>query len=282
MPETKDANSKEQHRKRDAAAAVLLFGAADYLSAGYLWRRHAPRAYSGLLDNQSWRWDDQRQKYVSSSGKTLTDDHAKKLSILFALAMALEFEDDAAHAFSGIVSVKQWAESFAGKLRSTFVVQGALGVGGLHRVTATDEATIVGSVADETGLAFSLDRMKNFAASIEAKKDSDGNPLKESAVRNRSGLYAAATNTTYEATKRNSHVRAKSPDGKPLFLFERSILSDAVLDHCYDTEHTEGCVEAAAAGWVPIGTLPLPGLRTCRMACVCEMRHTLVPPKDES
>jgi hypothetical protein len=61
-----------------------------------------------------------------------------------------------------------------------------------------------------------------------------------------------------------------------LKLWERSILTDGA-DHCADGEFTEGCVGVAEAGWQEAGTLPLPGLRTCAMNCLCAMEYRVFP-----
>lgn len=273
----------ETQRKRDEAAILLLlsFDSSDYLAASYLWRKHSPRAYSGLLDESGWRWDETRQRFVSIHGRTLTDDNAKKLAVLLAAAISLEMEDITKGAVQGLTPVDKWQEMMTEKLRSLYLAEMGMAVGGFHRITANDTAQMGGSITDQTGLSYSLNRLDNFAANIRSGKDNQGNDLKEPAALTRASLYGTSANWVYEIGRRLSHRRATDPEkGLALFLYERNVLAPA--EHCSDTEFTEGCLEASAAGWQPIGTLSLPGERTCAVNCKCSMSYSLLPPRDDA
>lgn len=41
----------------------------------------------------------------------------------------------------------------------------------------------------------------------------------------------------------------------------------------------DGCADATAQGWVPIGTLPAPGSRDCRARCRCTLIYRAVPAR---
>lgn len=74
----------------------------------------------------------------------------------------------------------------------------------------------------------------------------------------RAQMYAEAERTTYEAMHRAGMAAAG-------FEEERNILGGG--DNC------EGCLDATAEDWVPIGTLTEVGSRNCLSNCNCEISY---------
>jgi hypothetical protein len=74
----------------------------------------------------------------------------------------------------------------------------------------------------------------------------------------RAKMYTDAGRKTYESASRaESRIRGYDE--------ERNVR------HAQDS--CDGCLEATAAGWVAIGTLPLPGDRDCVTNCKCSLEQ---------
>ena len=91
--------------------------------------------------------------------------------------------------------------------------------------------------------------LRNFANDIAT-----GHQPMDGRLTARAQMYAEAARATQREMIRRTAISIGRQD-------ERNHLGAA--DHC------GGCVEATARGWVPIGTLPAVGSRTCRSRCHC-------------
>jgi hypothetical protein len=118
---------------------------------------------------------------------------------------------------------------------------------------------IEGEPQTPPGLSYSIDRLYDFA------RDATAADATEDQVIYRSGLYAAASNGTFEDVKRESHRGVVDDKGRLKYLFERNMLGSE--DPCLPGPFTDGCGELTRAGWVPIGSMSLPGTRSCKMSC---------------
>lgn len=273
-------------RARDAWLLLALLTPGDVDAANTLWRAHAPPSLAGLLDGTGgWSWDDQRQQYSSRTGRTLGGMDLKRLALLFAMAVEEDMRREASNMSVGIKPLATWERDMADLIKDVNIAEAALARGGLSNLDAPALARVSGLPAPTPGqpilippavappgIAFSLDRLQSFAADVaEAVKPA---MTSEDGIVARASLYAAASQSTFEDAKRESHRAARDGKGRALFLFERNILGEA--QHCSNGEFTEGCIEVTRAGWSPIGTLPLPGLRTCGPNCACELIFSLV------
>lgn len=91
--------------------------------------------------------------------------------------------------------------------------------------------------------------LQNFA-----KQVADGAQRVDGKFRQRVKLYVNSARGVFHETRRKAErVRGMTE--------ERNVLTG--------DEHCPGCLDAAAAGWQPIGTLPPIGTRTCLSHCRC-------------
>lgn len=80
----------------------------------------------------------------------------------------------------------------------------------------------------------------------------------------RLAMYASAAHNTYEAIRRrDAQTRGQA--------FERNLIDPAAA-HCGE------CVDLTGRGWVPVGTLPEPGSRTCLTNCRCSLEYSVDQP----
>ena len=288
MPDTDQPQQDQDRQRRRDELLALLLGLAfihdgDIDAARVLWEQHSQPAYTGLLGGSGkYRFDPATQLYTrESTGRALGSDELKRISINFAQGVGRDvIEPEAAKLAQNPVpdEVEKWALETARDVKDAAIAEAALAAGGFELLTPELRERIIGERDVGPGLEFTLDRLANFASDIEEhapRADS------ESAIIYRAGLYPKAQNSLFEDVKRESHKRASDPKGRPLFIFERNILGPAE-NHCVDGPYTEGCIETTEAGWQPIGSLPLPGLRTCQSGCLCQMIFSLSGPAEDN
>lgn len=267
-PAADDAHNRND-AERDAMLAAIV-AQADYAPAVTLWRQKMTPAYRGMLTGENgWRWDNDTQTYINDrTGRRENNDDLKLLALLLAAETEHDLRMDASNAAVGATSVANWRERFAMDVKQLYVAVGLAGCGGPAYATPEIIAAIEGSIEGKTGLRFSLDRLYEFARGVQA-----GTAGSESQIVNRAGLYAAASGSVYENSKRSSHESAVDGRGRKLFLYERNILNDYAL-HCRE------CPALTDLSWVPINQLPTPGTRQCGPLCKCRLVYSLVGPLD--
>ena len=152
---------------------------------------------------------------------------------------------------AGDLDVGAWQRQFAQELKDTYVVNYQIARGGKNAMTQADYGRIGGRLKSEFGY------LDNFA-----KEVASGNLTPEQ-IRARANQYVAGTRTAY--------YDGKTAANKAAGLTEmRRVLTPA--EHCESGGGMKGCIEYAAMGWQPIGSLPSPGTGTpCRHHCKCEM-----------
>ena len=132
-------------------------------------------------------------------------------------------------------------------LKSIHLTSGALAQGGWAQMSPADFGRV------GTRLKEQYQFLGKFAREIEGGLPLDGN------FRNRVKLYAQSGRVSYDAIQRAEMLKRGMKE-------EKNILHPA--DHCVD------CLQQAALGWVPIGTLTLIGQRRCKSndRCTKEFR----------
>jgi hypothetical protein len=104
-------------------------------------------------------------------------------------------------------------------------------------------------------VADQLRYLDDFAADVASgKQPLDGRLL------SRAEMYAQAANATYEETRRG----AKAAGGA---RWERRVLGS-------DSDHCQDCLDAAARGWQPVGTLPVISESKCLTRCTCHFQYS--------
>jgi hypothetical protein len=138
-----------------------------------------------------------------------------------------------------------WEQAVQATLRAAHVAAAALAVGGAAQVEADTEARL------EARLAVQFGYLAAFVAAVPAAAF-------EAAAMARLALYADAVWGTFEAERRQQALGRGE-------AFERNVLGTA--RHCAE------CPELSDQGWVPVGTLPLPGDRQCITRCHCWLEY---------
>jgi hypothetical protein len=147
----------------------------------------------------------------------------------------------------GKLDVTEWRDATREQLRIIHATQAAKAVGSFDQMDAREWGRVGGK------LRYQFERLEKFAVEI----DSGTQPL-DGRFTQRVEMYAKSGFATYEETRRDG----ARDDG---MTEERRVLGNA--EHCAD------CVEYAARGWVPIGTLPRIGQSQCLTNCKCHFEY---------
>lgn len=148
----------------------------------------------------------------------------------------------------GGISLADWQTGMMSEIKSAHVAASALSQGGWAQMTQSDWGATGQMIREQ------YDFLRNFAGQIASgEQPLDGRALV------RSDLYGDAANGTFEAMKR----RMMTNDG---YDQERRVLESGA-DHC------DGCLDQAAQGWQPIGTLDAIGEEECQVRCRCEFEY---------
>lgn len=152
----------------------------------------------------------------------------------------------------GRMSVSQWQAAMVAELKPLHVGAAAMGRGGWAQM-GQSEYGWTGSALKKQ-YAF----LRNFAHDIATgKQPMDGRLLQ------RTRMYAsAAAGTQREMARRTGAAIGRTE--------ERNVLG-ATDRHCSQ------CVGCTAQGWVPIGSLPAIGSRTCVSQCRCVIQTRVIP-----
>ena len=248
-------------------------------TAWRIWERHAPPKLRGILAGNGWHWDPTIQGYRSADGKVVSGSKLKELALQVSDAVKEDMRKKS-HGI-GLIPLFIWKHQFAIEVAGLFTLMAMIGAGGAHNLTPKIKKAVVGTPKVPGGLAFSLDRLARWGRSLaddEREAQETGELVEPEGMKpeDRAELYASsAASSGFENATRTSHEDATDVDGKKLFMFERNILSPHCT-HCHDGEWTDGCQELTDAGWLPLGSMSVPGCRTCRAACKCRIEYSPV------
>lgn len=278
MAEAQDFNPATNLRPRGKSSrwdealiiALALVGAADLALAALLWRRlsavpyrdlpnatpvNGGRASRGAQRPELW-FDTDLQQYGTGDRGAVPQPNIQSAVEDFAMAAVLLHQNAVRSVFRGQTEISAWQDQTAQDLRLIGLAAAIIGVGG----TAEVDGDTMNGVTERTH--YHLDRLNSFALDIE-----NGILTEERAVR-RAGLYpVSVVRSGYAAARLEAHQFADYDE-------ELNEL-DLHADHCLPdpARGTEGCPELTALGWVPIGTLPPIGERSCVFNCKCYIRY---------
>ncbi len=280
--EQSKADPQGEPDKRNKAEWMLIAAVtlSDLAAARAFWGSVASEHDYGILLNQDgWTWDKKKQIYRSRSGHKLTGAEMRTVAVHISNDGARRLRKMADDMSVGAIPLAEWQRATAEEVKRIYLTQAALAVGGFDNLQANPEFlnAATGAVEKPPGINFSISRLYDFAHDVH-----DAAPRNDTtaAIVNRAGAYADASLSVYEEVRRESHKEVKD-EGRPAYLWERNILGEGIENHCHNAEHTEGCVELTAKGWVPIGSLPPIGTRTCANGCGCEISYSLLGPAEE-
>ncbi len=195
---------------------------------------------------QRFQWSEERGKYRD----LVTGRYISALEVRRAVDQTLRsigqetrrLGDDLR---AGRISLDRFRLEMRARSREVHILSAAAGRGGFNKMDAAAWGQVGGVIAEQDKF---IDR---FIGDIQTGKQ----PL-NGQLNNRAAMYVEAGRTTHERAKRE--VLADQGHTE-----ERNILRDA--KHCGE------CPELTARGWVPLGSLPLPGTRECSVNCRCEI-----------
>jgi hypothetical protein len=148
---------------------------------------------------------------------------------------------------SGNITTREWQDMFAVELRRMHEQSFAAGRGGWDAITIADRRVIEQRVKDE------LRFLREFANDIKS------GGLTEAQISARMRLYTEHVKASYWQGQNEAQKAANKSQ-------MRRVLNPA--EHCPD------CTGYASQGWVPIGSLPVPGDGSvCRSNCACGVEY---------
>ena len=152
---------------------------------------------------------------------------------------------------SGSIGLPQWQLAMEAEIKLIHTASAALARGGWGQMTQSDWGWVGQRVKTQ------YQYLRNFANQI-----ADGSQSLNGKAVFRARMYAQASRNIYEEMRRRFMRLYKGA------VSERRIL-DPVADHCEPGDRP-GCVELAAKGVQPIGTLPEIGDAQCLTMCRCK------------
>lgn len=250
-----------------ALGELSQVGEADTLAAKSLWRSAVAPHYRSMLDaslvgkksadgSPSWAWDAKAGRYVyMPSGRRVQPFEIRNQAIEPVILSSRQNQRAISTQLQNReITLAQWQTQMIGQIKQTQVAAGLAANGGEKNTNDSDKEEIALLI-----LALFL-LFQDFSTEIQRKRQ----PL-NGLLLVRSDLYANAARGTYEDM--GSYV-ASVHLGK---TEERRLLSPG--DHCTNDHQYTGCVELAAMGWQPIGSLPKIGASPCRSNCRCRKEY---------
>jgi hypothetical protein len=137
-------------------------------------------------------------------------------------------------------ALADWQQAMAVELRNMHYQMMLMGIGGMNNATPADYGRLGQTLKAE------YEFLQGFANDIAAGK------LSEAQIRARMELYANKIWYSFWAAKTEAMKRDAGATHEAREL-------DPAAEHCTTHNGKEGCVELAAKGIQPIGTLPNPG-----------------------
>lgn len=203
------------------------------IPAAYEWVESAGR-YRNLINGQWVSWDTVRsalEQTLSASQSTITTVSQKLVD--------------------GSISLAQWQLEMEKQVKLVNVISSALARGGWAQMTPSDWGWVGQRVRTQ------YQYLRNFANDI-----ANGKQALNGRLVLRARMYAQSARSTFQEMRRRYMRIYKNA------AFEARVLTPGA-EHCKSTDQRPGCVELAAKGMQPIGTLPPIGVATCLTFCLC-------------
>lgn len=200
------------------------------------------------LDQSSWSYDPISGRYRGANGRFLSQSAVEALVDGRINRLSSDLRRYTNMLSRGDLTLDQWQATIRQRLKLVHIQAAVIGNGGKERMGAADWGRIGQRIRAEYRY------LQAFAADILAGRVSAPMALA------RIGLYAESVRGTYwEGTAIRQEKQGYS-------LMKRIL--DSQAKHCQD------CLDYAARGIVPIGSLPMPGQRcSCRSNCKCSVKY---------
>ena len=251
---------------------LALIALADIEQAAAYWRRLAPKAARGLiLAKSGTTWNPEKMRFVGPGGAEVDPMVVRAAMLAFILAAQSEAERSADAMILGTIALAEWQAAMRTQIKNLHIAAAAVGMGGKQQLTAQ----IIARTAEEIpkdlqsvktlgdAVAFHFGKLERFAGQIEARRPSADT---EEDIKRRVVMYVDSAYPTHELSRRFAANVSE-------MTLESNVLDDA--DHCHagPDDVLNDCPYETSLGWVPIGTLSLPGNRICLMNCKCHMSY---------
>lgn len=197
-------------------------------------------------------WSEANQRYYYPSGRPVPPGRVNAALERVIQQGANNMRDVTVQLQNGTITLATWQARMADEMKMLHTGAAAFGRGGWAQMTFSDWGW-TGSV-----LRAQYGYLRQFATDIAT-----GHAPMDGRLVARAAMYAEAA----RATQRNMQRRLAQFFGKAQ---ERNVLGAA-------DRHCAACISCSAAGWVPVGTLPAIGTRTCLSRCHCTMQYRDVP-----
>lgn len=275
----------QKQREGEVILWTLLFLAVlarvteqDLQTAAALWARLAPKASQGLVyagqPVSRYTWNQDALRYVRPDGQRVKPSAVKQSVNSFVRDAQDELAAKTKQMVSGEVTIEAWQTQMAADVKSIHLATDIVAQGGLKQFDQADMARA------EKGIDFQLKRLLDFSREISGFDPNTGQLsdtiiVPDAAAINRARLYAATARSTFEESIAQSWLDLAATG---VSVEQRNILAPDA-DHCQTNlrKGTIGCVEETKRGWVAIGTMTLPGRRTCKSGCACRMDYRRKP-----
>lgn len=275
-------DSPPQKKQSDDDSAILL------------WQSHVSHRFAGLLSNDGWSYSQDPADfgtYISSTGVKLGPNELRGLALTFASGVEADLRANAQQMLSEEISVDEWKRRANNDIEDEYLVLAALGVGGFDKLTDEDLEAVEGVPTTPktlgSGVADAEVRLDDFASQLTSEPPAEaldgevGTVGDDEAVTRRAGSYSNPGYSLFEQAQ--ARAAQRFADANDLVMVERSILDPSPqVRHCRSDADSEGCVEAAAAGWKPLNSLPKIGERSCKGNCKCQIVRRVVEKKKEN
>lgn len=153
---------------------------------------------------------------------------------------------------AGDVTLADWQSQALGVIKQGHVAAGMIAQGGKAQMTPSAFGFLGHQIRGEYG------HLRDLANGI-----ADGSVPLDGRLVARAGMYGQAARTTYET------VRARHAAGRG-FTEEKNTL--------HASESCTQCSDLSRQDWVPLGTLPPIGSRTCLTRCRCTISRRRTEP----
>lgn len=200
------------------------------------------------LDQSSWSYDPRTNRYRSANGRFLSQRAVEALVDGRIDKLGRELRRYTDMLAAGDITLEQWQQSVREAIKLVHVQAAIIGNGGKDSMGSAEW----GRIGQRLRVEYAY--LQGFARDLL-----DGRVSAAMAAR-RIQLYAQSVRGTYwEGTS----IRQE----KQGYSLMRRIL-DPQAKHCQD------CLDYAARGVVPLGSVPLPGQRcACRANCRCSVKY---------
>ena len=199
-----------------------------------------------------YQWSEAEGAYFYPSGRRVPQAIINRALDRVILAGANNMRAMTEQLQAGSITLAEWQTLMADELKMLHTGAAALGRGGWQQMTFSDWGWTGQIIRAQYGY------LRQFAQDIAT-----GHAPMDGRLVARAAMYAQSARGTQRGMQRKqAQFFGRSQ--------ERNILGAA-------DRHCSTCVACSAAGWVPIGTLPAIGARSCLSNCRCSMVYRDVP-----